>query len=74
MATPQEQAMQGLQAEMQNTRAQLALVGQRFDTLASAHTALQTARDALRSETDRVLQRRADEIKNLEQSVESEAE
>ena len=33
MATPAEQAMIALQQEMQNTRAQLGLLGQRFDEL-----------------------------------------
>ena len=68
-ATTEQQAMIALQQEMQQTRAQLAMVSSRFDQLATAHTALQQSHDALRSDSDRVLGERNDQIKELERSI-----
>ena len=68
-ATTEQQAMIALQQEMQQTRAQLAMVSSRFDQLATAHTALQQSHDALRSDSDRVLGERNDRIKELERSI-----
>ena len=67
--TPEQQALMALQAEMQQTRAQLAVVSTRFDQLATAHTGLQAAHDLLRADSGRVLGERADEIKELERSL-----
>ena len=67
--TQEQQALIALQGEMQQTRAQLALVSTRFDQLAGAHQNLQVAHDNLRADSDRVLGVRADEIKELERSL-----
>ena len=65
MATPVEQAMVALQAEMANTRAQLTHVSQRFDQMAGAHAALQQAHEALRVHTDQAAQRKMEELAGL---------
>ena len=68
-ATPEQQALIALQAEMQQTRAQLATVSGRFDHLSAAHTALQAAHDLLRADASRVLGERGDQIHELERSI-----
>ena len=67
--TPEQQALFALQTEMGQTRAQLGVVSARFDQLSAAHTALQAAHDALHADASRVLNERADEIRNLERSI-----
>ena len=67
--TPEQQALAALQAEMTNTRAQLALVSTRFDQLSAAHTALQGAHDNLHADASRVLNEGADELRALERSI-----
>ena len=53
--TPEQTALIALQSELENTRGQLLGLGQRFDSLAQAHTALQQtlqqANDTLRADT-----------------------
>ena len=61
---PEQQALFALQTEMGRTRAQLGVVSARFDQLSAAHTALQAAHDALHADASRVLNERADEIRN----------
>ena len=51
--TAEQQALIALQAEMAQTRAQLAVVSTHFDQMAAAHTALQTAHDQLRTDSSR---------------------
>lgn len=70
-ATPEQQALIALQNEMQQTRAQLAMVSQRFDGMNAAHTALQAAHDTLKIDAHRVLGERADQIAELERSIAS---
>ena len=67
--TAEQQALIALQNETNQTRAQLAVVSTRFDQLSAAHTALQTAHDALHADASRVLQERADDIRGLEKSI-----
>ena len=62
MASPVEQALAQLQAELKTTREQLALMASSHDQLRGAHDALRTAHDALRTATDNELQRKAAEI------------
>ena len=63
------QALIALQAEMIQTRAQLAHVSSRFDQMTAAHTALQAAHDRLREDAGRILGERANEIQQLERSI-----
>ena len=76
--TPEQQALVALQAEMADTRAQLAIVSTRFDQLAgmhtaaqAAHNALKVAHDQLRADAGRVLGERANQIQGLERSLAS---
>ena len=66
--TAEQQALIALQGEMTQTRAQLQHVSTRFDQLNAAHSALQAAHDALHNDASRVLNQRAEEIKELERS------
>ena len=45
--TPEQRALIALQQEMEQTRTQLLGLGQRFDGLAQAHTALKQAHESL---------------------------
>ena len=67
--TAEQQALIALQGEMTQTRAQLQHVSARFDQLSTAHSALQAAHDALHNDASRVLNQRAEEIKELERSL-----
>ena len=67
--TPEQQAMIALQNEMATMRAQMNLVSTRYDQLNTAHSALQAAHESLRNDAGRVLNERAEEIKQLEKSI-----
>ena len=71
--TPEQTALIALQSELENTRGQLLGLGQRFDSLAQAHTALQQtlqqANDTLRADTGNAFAQKASEIQAMEQTL-----
>ena len=69
--TPEQRAMIALQQEMEQTRTHLLGLGQRFDGLAQAHTALQQAHESLRFHTGQAMAQRQLEIQQMEDKLKS---